>query len=242
MGYLAFQILSLCPEATFVGSEIQLIALGMARRLLSNFTHAHVYHCAWSDHSAENLKILTNAEGDSEGGGLISTEEDLKRNPRGLSESDYEVSVLTLEEFAIQHRIEKALLLIIDTEGHEPLVIKGMHLENDVNRKRFSFLHYELGGTWAERDSRHPPGSMTQYQTALYLDALGYEIYMIGCNGFLPVEPAFFNNVENFTSSLEQRNEGFGFFVQGNALAMYRSYANPFLVRVVDSNIIVVES
>jgi FkbM family methyltransferase len=235
-GQLASHILRICPDVSFVGTEIQLGALVIAKTLLANFTHAYIYHGGWSDHRT-TMKISTNAEGRNQGAGLFTTEGRKASYIGRLSSSAYEVPVFTLEEFAFQHRIERALVVVIDTEGYEPIVIKGMHLEKDENRRLFSFIHFELGGTWAERDLRHPPGSMTQYETALYLESLGYEILIIGCGGFLPVEPEFFNHVEDFTTLFERRNEGRGYFVQGNALAIYRRFANELLLKTVDSHI-----
>ena len=35
--------------------------------------------------------------------------------------------------------------LVIDAEGHEPLIIQGMHLEQEQNRRKFSAFQIELG-------------------------------------------------------------------------------------------------
>lgn len=47
------------------------------------------------------------------------------------------------------------LYTIIDTEGHEPKVVQGMNLDQVESQKQFSLFQYELGGTWAQNDSRH---------------------------------------------------------------------------------------
>ena len=66
--------------------------------------------------------------------------------------------------------------VLIDVEGQEPNVIRGMRLE--TNRQIFPLFQYELGGTWA--DSRHDAKQWGQYGIAMYLKALGYTLYLMG--------------------------------------------------------------
>ena len=69
--------------------------------------------------------------------------------------------------------------VLIDVEGKEPNVIRGMGLE--TNRQMFPLFQYELGGTWS--DSRHDTGQWGQYGIAMYLKALGYALYLMGGDG-----------------------------------------------------------
>ena len=43
------------------------------------------------------------------------------------------------------HDIKRVDYLVIDAEGHEPLIIQGMKLENEENRRKFSAFQIELG-------------------------------------------------------------------------------------------------
>ena len=74
---------------------------------------------------------------------------------------------------------EEVNYVLIDVEGKEPNVIRGMGLE--TNRQMFPLFQYELGGTWS--DSRHDPGQWGQYGVAMYLKALGYALYLMGGDG-----------------------------------------------------------
>ena len=52
-------------------------------------------------------------------------------------------------------------MVVIDVEGFEPKVLRGMHLEDEKNQRRFPHIQYELGGTWAKLDPRH--GGTTEW-------------------------------------------------------------------------------
>lgn len=78
-------------------------------------------------------------------------------------------------DFLVQRSIPEVLYALIDVEGHEVSVLRGMHLER--NTAAFPVFQFELGGTWS--DERHN-GDWSQYETAQYLEALGYRIFLIG--------------------------------------------------------------
>ncbi len=122
----------------------------------------------------------------------------------------------------------RLLYTAIDTEGHEPLVILGMHLDVEANRQRFSAFQFELGGTWAAGDPRHPVGSMTAPQTFGYLMARGYELYIIGAGQLLAMNPAD-------VAKVSVADEGFGKYMTGNALAIHPEYAHEALLELVDT-------
>ena len=84
-----------------------------------------------------------------------------------------------------------------------------MELSDPINRKRFSMLQYELGGTWTEGSSRHTGEPWSQRDAGKYLEGLGYELYMIGSCGWLNVPSEVFE----------------GRVVGGNVMAMHGAWA-----------------
>lgn len=76
------------------------------------------------------------------------------------------VATTSLEGWADRNNVESVVYLSLDLEGHEPLVIEGMGLEREANRRRFATFQYELGGTWGERDPRRPLFAMNQHQVS----------------------------------------------------------------------------
>jgi FkbM family methyltransferase len=223
-GQLAHHLLDSCKGLHFVGLEIQEKMFQKARLSLPNttFVNTVLIHAGMSDEERE-VSFL----GEDEGSSIIEGEE-LNRL-KDWKKSSYKVKVLPLTKLAHQYVFDKGLSLFytsIDTEGHEPLVIKGMHLENECNRMIFSAFQYEIGGTWAERDDRHPKGSFSEFEMATYLHDFGYELYMIGTN-LLRVEPNFFQHPTD--------DEGYGPFVPGNVLVVHRLYADVKLLELIDS-------
>eukprot|EP01084_Bolivina_argentea_P034331 63536_1 len=65
--------------------------------------------------------------------------------------------------------------VIIDVEGFEVNVIKGMKLE--TNYMKFPMIQIELGGTWV--DARHAT-NWTQRDISQYLESLGYILFLLG--------------------------------------------------------------
>lgn len=54
------------------------------------------------------------------------------------------VKVGTILKFARDLGIDQAIYTLIDTEGHEPAVIKGMVLEDKANQKLFRCFNLKL--------------------------------------------------------------------------------------------------
>jgi FkbM family methyltransferase len=55
---------------------------------------------------------------------------------------EHEVKIITLNAFAVEHKIDRVLLLKIDTEGHEMVILKGFEpyiRQNKVNLIQFEF-------------------------------------------------------------------------------------------------------
>lgn len=121
----------------------------------------------------------------------------------------------------------KIIYAVIDTEGHEPCVLMGMGLQHKENRERFSAFQLELGGTWGATDPRHPEGSMTQSEVVSFLQGRGYETYMIGEPGLLPITATDLNN------PIMQDDEDHGPFVQGNMIAIHPVHADQEVIKLV---------
>ena len=117
---------------------------------------------------------------------------------------------------------DQVLFVLIDTEGYEPKVIRGMGLERMENRKRFPCFQYELGGTWAREDNRHLRDKWGQLETAQYLESIGYKLFLVGADDWLPITSDFFREFNPITE-----DEGFGPFIQGNALALHPEFTYP---------------
>jgi hypothetical protein len=99
-------------------------------------------------------------------------------------------------------------IAIIDVEGHEAKAIQGM----DLFRNRMPVFCFELGGTWTDERRQ---GTWTQSDTATFLENLGYRLLLIGKDDLLPVNAKFFNVSKMY-------DEGGGYFVHGNALAVHK--------------------
>ena len=209
-GQLSLEILSLCPELTFHGFEIQKSFYLETKSKLKNFSHVHVHNLGWSDEASDAVNI---AGPEGETAGLY-----VPKGQRGFHTRQETVSTVKLSAWAALTGITEVLYLVIDTEGHEPKVIRGMELENPANRVRFPMFQYELGGTWAERDNRHGRDPWTQYTTAYWLESLDYDLFMVGPKEWLYVKSQFFQ-LHNNPAALD---EGYGQFVQGNVLALHR--------------------
>ena len=96
-----------------------------------------------------------------------------------------------------------------------------MGLELPENRQRFPCFQYELGGTWAIHDKRHLGDRWTQFDTALHLECMGYKLFLVGEDNWLPITSDFFLVEGNPLV----KDEGFGPFIQGNVLALHLDFA-----------------
>ncbi len=221
-GQLASEVLTACGTFTLRGVEIQPKTADYARNHLKQFLNADVaiYNEGWSDKNAKMPFMDHKGEEHSEIAG-IADGDSWFRWPE-MKPSTELIEIRTLSSFVKEKGIKAITFMVIDTEGREPLIIKGMHLEEEENRKMFPMFAYELGGTWGARDPRHPKGSMSQFGVALYLELNGYELYLIGCNDFLPVTAGFFRR--------DILDEGYGNYCQGNTLAVHPEYANKHLL------------
>merc|ERR1719210_1691102 len=98
--------------------------------------------------------------------------------------------------------------VLIDVEGHEPNVIKGMNLDLEENRRTFPVFQFELGGTWA--DSRRDKDQWDQYATAKHLRSWGYQLFLLGAR---QEQPVLWQVAPELFRDSRANNEGYGYFV-----------------------------
>jgi len=139
---------------------------------------------------------------------------------------NFKASTVAMAEFCREHHIAATAYVVIDVEGYEPKVIRGMHLDEISNQKRFPHFQYELGGSWAARDPRHGGTSeWSQHDACLHLQECGYMMFMIGKQVWMEVGPEFFKEGPHML------DEGHGLFVQGNLLCLHSHFSHPSLLR-----------
>jgi hypothetical protein len=136
------------------------------------------------------------------------------------------VNVTTISQFAKDVGINQATYAIIDTEGLEPLIIKGMGLQDEKNRKMFPMFQWEVGSGWDQCSAKR----WDQHKTALHLQLNGYELYFIGRKYWWRIHAAFFERGVGAVNVLrgcnaDPANTDGPMFVWGNVLALHPSYA-----------------
>ena len=225
-GQFTENLLLLCPNISVRGFEIQSSVFSSVQRRMEGKANVKLYNVGWGEHSESGLTI-----GGSEGhAGLF--------NPTGRFASwgtqKDKASIVAMSQWCDQHNITRTAYVVIDVEGFEPKVLRGMLLEEIANQKRFPHFQFELGGTWAARDPRHGgPQEWSQYEAAAYVDRCGYLLFLIGADGWLHVSPQFF---ENGPHMLEE--QGNGKFVQGNLLCLHSKYAENHIMNTVFQHLI----
>lgn len=199
------------------GFEIQPDFYKQAKQALQEYPGATMLNLGWSEQAATGLTI----GGAGEQAGLYDTE----GNKWGWQvQPDVTASTVRLDEWTTQQSIQSVAYVLIDTEGHEPKVIRGMGLEQPANQRRFPMFQYELGGTWAANDMRHGNDAWDQVTTARHLEQAGYRLFLLGFNNWLAVNADFFDATSP-RANPALGNEGNGPFVQGNLLAVHTQYA-----------------
>jgi FkbM family methyltransferase len=220
------QILETCPNISFSGFEIQESFFHMARTKIQQYANAKMYNLGWDEQRSTGVRI----GGDGETAGLYDPQ-----GQHGFSmQEETTVQTVVLAEWTNQQSIDYVLYLLIDTEGYEPKVIRGMHLERKENQRKFPLFQFELGGTWGEGDNRHSGfnETWTLHIAAQKLDQWGYSLFLIGRADWLTVTPDFFDpstRPQDKANQADQQplvfeDEGYGMFVQGNLLAMHNEF------------------
>lgn len=217
-GQLSDVVLQVCRGTSFHGFEIQRDVFRRAKKRLRRDHGARVamHRSAWSDTAA--TKVAYSGEGET-ASLFVADEQD--RIGDGARHDG--VAAVTLADVADRLANSSILYAVIDVEGHEPKVLRGMQLESHA--KRFPLFQYELGGTWGHHDPRHGH-DWTQERAASYLKDAGYELYLVATTGWLRITPDFFP-VASFL------NGGDGCCANGNVLAVHPGYAPPAIVAAV---------
>jgi FkbM family methyltransferase len=218
-GQFMLNVLKNCPHIEIRGFEIQTSVFLETQSKVLGRSNVRLYNMGWGEKFIDELKI-----GGSGGtAGLFNTV--------GTGFHDWGMqkgtaSVVSLSEWSEQANISETLYVVIDTEGYEPKVLRGMHLQEEVNQRRFPHLQYELGGTWASRDPRHGGTSeWSQYAAAAHMSLCGYMLFLIGRDKWMHVDPEFFQEGPHM-----KEENGKGLFVQGNLLCLHSKYSNPTVV------------
>lgn len=221
-GQLSDVVLRSCRGAAFHGFEIQRDVFRRARlRLRRDHGAARVamHRAAWSDAAA--AKVAYSGEGET--ASLFVPDERGRFGDWARHAADG-VATVPLADVADRLANSSILYVVVDVEGHEPKVLRGMHLERGY-ATRFPLFQYELGGTWGHHDPRHN-NDWTQGRAAGYLQDAGYELYLVATTGWLRVTPDFF-------PAASFLNGGDGCCANGNVLAVHPDHAPPPIVAAV---------
>jgi FkbM family methyltransferase len=219
-GQSSMKVLTMCPSVTLIGFEIQKDHFRTATSNLEKYAHASVVNAGWDEVQAENKPI----GGKGTTGGLFDPKGQRKWKQHGET-----ATTVVMADWARENGVDQTLFVIIDTEGYEPKVIRGMKLHEKENQKRFPTFQYELGGTWAENDNRHGHDQWDQQATAQHLIDQGYLLFLIGRDHWLALNAEFLSLTTDSNPATD--NEGYGRFVQGNMLAMHPEFTPTALVQ-----------
>lgn len=218
-GQLASEILKLCPNIAFHGFEVQAEVAQKTAELLKKLNkNANVYHLGMSDQEKDGLSVV--GQMGSEGAGLFQ----VKHSPylRNYPQQTTKVSTVMLSRWAPLHNITTVTYAVIDTEGHEPKVIRGMELHKEESQKLFPLFQFEVGGTWA--DERHGDDPWNIEDTVKHIEDAGYEVYMIGEEYWMRVYHSFFTD-----QYFNRFNAGNGKYAEGNILCVHNKFSLPSL-------------
>lgn len=213
-GDLVEIFLRFCPSFSLYGFEIQEHPRNFTKARFESYPNTKILSTGISEFEAQNERL----------GGVAGK--------AGLYSSDQEngivISTTYYEKFCDDRGIDKVLFTVIDVEGHEPKVIRGMHLEKERNQKRFAHFQFELGDAWALNDPRHGRDAWSLALTIGELEKYGYEMFLVGTNGWIQVDSSFFENGVGL-----KKNNGHGMFVPGNVLAIHSIYADQGVQRFI---------
>lgn len=200
-GDLADLVLKTCQHSTVHGFEVQNSVYEHLLRKYALQSDRVVLNFMGLADSVHNMPV----SGGAETAGIRFKWDRANETWNGVST----VTTIGLAEYVkIANLQDIALMVLIDVEGHEPKVLQGMNLYR--YRSTFPIFAFELGGTWM--DDRNP-STWNQSGTAQFLTDLGYDLFLIGRRGLMEVSARFF-------AHSRVHNEGTGFFVQGNVLAV----------------------
>ena len=212
--------LEACPSTNFYGFEIQPSPYAASKKKFEMYKNVQVLNLGFGEVEESGLTI--GGPVGLEVAGIFSTQGSHWEYWGDQSET---ATVKPLSRWCDQNGIEKTAYVLIDVEGFEPKVLRGMELHRNSNQRRFSVFQYEMGGTWAERDPRHG-NDWSPREAAQFLNDVGYDLFMIGKYNWMFVVPEFFQESISWWGSWPpDSNEGMGRTINGNILALHRKYS-----------------
>ena len=180
-GQFAERMLQACPGARLAGFEVQEDHAQAAAARLAAFPNVRVYHAGWGEEPGEFvIQVSKKKRGRAREGAHLGLT--LSRGQMSVGK----VKVTPLADWAEEAKVTVVDYLAIDVEGFEGRVIRGLRLES--NAARFPCFQYELGGTWC--GNRHAGEKWSERDAALHLLEHGYDLYLIGKDGYLPIRDA----------------------------------------------------
>ena len=127
------------------------------------------------DVSSQRGSMRRKSVGHSGEGGFLDP--DPLGQTQGLSKvhSFSPIEVVAWADVLRELSIAEVSYSLVDTEGHEPLVLRGMALRQSANA--FPAFQFEVATTWC--DGRRV-GAHTQHDVALNLEGFGYVLFLMG--------------------------------------------------------------
>ena len=216
-GQFAERMLQACPGARLAGFEVQEDHAQAAAARLAAFPNVRVYHAGWGEEPGEFvIQVSKKKRGRAREGAHLGLT--LSRGQMSVGK----VKVTPLADWAEEAEVTVVDYLAIDVEGFEGRVIRGLRLES--NAARFPCFQYELGGTWC--GNRHAGEKWSERDAALHLLEHGYDLYLIGKDGYLPIHDA--STLGWITGERNCR------YSSGNILAM-NAHARPDIRAIVEA-------
>ena len=216
-GQFAERMLQACPGARLAGFEVQEDHAQAAAARLAAFPNVRVYHAGWGEEPGEFvIQVSKKKRGRAREGAHLGLT--LSRGQMSVGK----VKVTPLADWAEETKVTVVDYLAIDVEGFEGRVIRGLRLES--NAARFPCFQYELGGTWC--GNRHAGEKWGERDAALHLLEHGYDLYLIGKDGYLPIHDA--STLGWITGERNCR------YSSGNILAM-NAHARPDIRAIVEA-------
>lgn len=194
-GQLAHVFADNCRGAFTLGLEIQMGAYATAKASFpaASYPRVVLLREGFSDKATNTTYASDGRNSDGELGGLF----DPAAAHLPLTASASLVPVYPLPALHAREVLPRGATLlhtIIDTEGHEPAVIKGMVLGDVAHQRVFNTFHFEVGSTWL--DSRHPAGAATFPEVVRELEGHGYLLYLVGMEDLLPINSRVVNRTQ----------------------------------------------
>ena len=211
-GQATLELLRECPNLKVVGFEIQPGEFEIAKEKLTLFPSVKLFNFGWGEGEQSGLVISGNR-------GTAGIYETAGTGRASFKKQEVTASVQSMSNWCDENGVQASNYVLIDVEGYEPKVIRGMKLEEVKNQRRFSVFQYELEGTWARNDPRHGK-DWSQKQMAAYIVSFGYDLFLIGSQNWLKIVPEFFEEGNHMA------NEGYGRFIQGNLLCIHKKFTN----------------